>query len=94
MVLVMIFRNIILNHQGFNVKEYFINPIIVIIFSFTLMYILKRLYLIITKYEDNIKKYCTYIKTGFYDQSKPEIYYNEYDLKLASNNQKIFKISN
>lgn len=52
-----------------------------------------------TRYEllnipNNIKKYCTYIKTGFYDQSKPEIYYKEYDLKLASNNQKIFKISN
>ena len=57
LIFLWLFLNIILNHQGFSVKEYFINPIIVIIFSFTLMYILKRLYLIITKYEDNIKKY-------------------------------------
>lgn len=66
LIFLWLFLNIILNHQGFNVKEYFINPIIVIIFSFTLMYILNRLYLIITKYEDNIKKYYNKILILFF----------------------------
>ncbi len=61
-----LFLNIILNHQGFNVKETFINPFIVIIFTFILMYILNRLYLIIIKYEDNIKKYYNRILILFF----------------------------
>ena len=56
LIFLWLFLNIILNHQGFDVKSYFINPFIVVILSLILMYIMNRSYSILIKYEDIIKK--------------------------------------
>ena len=44
----------------------------------------------INEIDKDIKKYFKYIKTGRYDKNLPEYYNKEFDITLASNNQKIY----
>ena len=46
----------------------------------------------IDKVPDNIKKLCSYIKCGKYDVDKLSNNYIQYGVKLASTNQKIYKV--
>ena len=44
----------------------------------------------INEIDKDIKKYFKYIKTGKYDKNLPKYYSKEFDITLASNNQKIY----
>ncbi len=55
LIFLWLFFNIILNHQGFDVKKYFINPFIVVILFCALLFIFNRFYNILLKYEESIK---------------------------------------
>lgn len=46
----------------------------------------------LTTLRPNLKRFFTHVKTGKYDKTKPPIYIPEYDITLASNNQRIIEL--
>lgn len=52
-----LFFNVIFNHQGFGVKEYFINPIIVVFFAYILLKCLEYLYRYVHSKQSFIEKH-------------------------------------